>query len=130
MAEHEGSTIVDVSADALFDYLSDVHNLPKYFPRMTSAQPAEGEAVQVTARMPDGQAVEAEAWFRVNAEHHRIEWGSKGSNDYHGWLQVRGQGGPSSVEVHISTERVTDGEVDRGIEETLAAVKRLVEEGV
>ena len=48
MSDYERSTTVEAEADALFDYLSDVGNLPRYFSRMTEAEPAGGEAVHVT----------------------------------------------------------------------------------
>ncbi len=130
MPQHERSQSVAAPAEALFDYLSDIGNLPRYFARMTSARPGEGETVQVTARLPDGQEVEGEAWFRVNQDANRIEWGSQGPNDYQGWLEVSGDrgGSASMVHVHISTQRVDAGEIDRGLVETLAEIKRLVED--
>ena len=55
--------------------------------------------------------------------------GSKGPNDYHGSLDVDGDGSTSSVAVFLHTERHDSGGIDRGIADTLAAVKRLVEAG-
>lgn len=127
MAEHEGTETVDAQPDALFDYLSDVSHLPAYFSRMTEASAGEGEEVHTAARMPNGEEVRGDAWFHVDDSARCIEWGSEGPNDYHGWLQVAEAPGGSAVEVHISTERVANGEVDRGIAETLANIKRIVE---
>jgi uncharacterized membrane protein len=129
MADHTGSTSVDAPPQALFDYLSEVGNLPKYFARMTSAEMGDGEQVRTSATMPNGETVEGDAWFRVDQSAQRIEWGSEGHNDYHGHLDVTGEGSTSTVEVHISTERVANGEVDAAINETLANIKRLVESG-
>jgi len=128
VTDYTGSSRVDAPADALFDYLSDVGNLPDYFSRMRSAAPGEGEEVHTVAEGPDGQTVEGDAWFRVDQEAKRVEWGSEGPNDYHGHLDVSEEGRSSRVEVHISTARVTSDEVDRGIEETLASIRRLVED--
>lgn len=127
MAEHERSLSIAAPSSALFDYLSEVSNLPKYFTRMVTAEPGEGEAVRTSARMPDGQIVEGEAWFRVDETAQRIEWGSEGSSDYRGWLEVSGDAQASTVQVAINTTRAADGEVDQGLEETLANIKRLVE---
>lgn len=117
----------------MFDYLSQVANLPRYFTRMTSAQPGDGQEVHTTARMPDGQEVQGDAWFRVDRDAQRIEWGSEGPNDYHGYLDVRpADGGHSSeVEVHVHTTRVGDGnsELQDGLRETLANITRQVEDG-
>lgn len=128
MAQHERSTSIDAPASALFDYLSEVGNLPKYFTRMISAAPADGEAVQTSARMPDGTVVEGQAWFRVQDVAQRIEWGSEGPSDYEGWLEVSGDDQASTVQVAISGTHADEDEVDRGLEETLVNIKRLVEE--
>jgi uncharacterized membrane protein len=130
MADYERSQTVEAPAGALFDFLADVGNLPGYFEQMTSAEPAGGEAVRVTAEV-DGREREGEAWFRLDREGRRVEWGSEGPNDYHGWLDVTDQGGGrSTVAVHVSTERVEDrpDEINQGLERTLENVKRLVEE--
>ena len=129
MGDFTGSTSVDVPAQALFDYLSDVGNLPDYFARLTSAKRGDGEEVHTTARLQDGQEVEGDAWFRVNEAEQRIEWGSEGPNDYHGHVDVSEAGDGSQVEVHIHTTRVSDGdsEVDQGISETLATIKERAE---
>jgi hypothetical protein len=130
MAEYERSQRVEAPAGAVFDFLADVGNLPRYFERMTAAEPAPGEAVRVRAEV-DEQVYEGEAWFRVDREARRLEWGSEGPNDYHGWLEVsEGEGGRSTVAVHVSTERVEDrpDEINQGIDRTLGNVRRLVEE--
>ncbi len=130
MADYERSQTVEAPAEALFQFVADVGNLPRYFEWMTSAEPAGGEAVRVTAEV-DGREREGEAWFRVDRGTRRVEWGSEGPNDYHGWLDVTDEGGGrSTVAVHVSTERVEDrpDEIDDGIDRTLGNVKRLVEE--
>lgn len=129
MGDFTGSTTVDVSASALFDYLSSVRNLPRYFTGMTSAEPGDGEEVHTTAKLPDGREVEGDAWFRVDDGAQRIEWGSEGPNDYHGYVDVTASGDGSQVEVHLHTTRVDDGDADveRGIQETLANIKRQAE---
>lgn len=56
MSDYERTETVDATADALFDYLSDVGNLPDYFERMTSAERGDGEEVHTTAEIDvDGQ---------------------------------------------------------------------------
>ena len=130
MADYERSQTVRASAAALFDFLADVENLPRYFEQMTAAEPAGGEAVRMRAEI-DGQTPEGEAWFRVDRDALRVEWGSEGPNDYHGWLDVTDEGGgQATVAVHVSTERVEDrpDEINQGIDQTLDNVRRLVEE--
>lgn len=129
MGDFTDSTTVDVPPQALFDYLSEVKNLPKYFARMTSARPGDGEEVHTTARMPDGTEVEGDAWFRVSDSSQRIEWGSEGASDYHGSLDVNAAGDGSEVVVHLHTTRVPDGDeqVMGGVRETLASIKEQAE---
>lgn len=128
MSDYEHSTTVNAPSQSLFDYLADVRNLPRYFESMISAEPAEGEAVQVSANV-GGVTREGEAWFRVDRADQRLEWGSEGPNDYGGRLEVTGDGDQSSVQVFLHTERTDSAGIDRGLRETLDNIKRLVEEG-
>jgi uncharacterized membrane protein len=130
MADFSGTTQVDASAQALFDFLSDVSNLPRYFARMTSARPGQGQEVHTTATLPDGQQVEGDAWFQVDADAKHLAWGSEGPNDYRGDLDVRDAGSGAEVEVHLHTTRIEDGnaEVQQGVDQTLATIKHLVEQ--
>ncbi|HEY2261109.1 MAG TPA: SRPBCC family protein [Streptosporangiaceae bacterium] len=128
MGDYQRSQDVDAPADQLFGYLSEVGNLPRYFTAMTSAEPAGGDAVRVTADL-NGTTREGEAWFRIDRERRHLDWGSEGPDDYHGYLDVTGDGESSSVTVFLHTERHDSHDIDRGIAETLATVKRLVETG-
>lgn len=130
MADFTGTTTVEASETALFDFLSDVGNLPRYFARMTSASPGQGEEVHTTATLPDGTQVEGDAWFRVDDAAKHLEWGAEGESSYHGYLDVAGQDEHSSiVEVHVHTTRVEAGDpqVQQGVDQTLASIKHLVE---
>lgn len=131
MGDFTGTTPVSVPIDVLFAYVSDVGNLPRYFSRMTSAQPGDGEEVRTTARMPDGTEVQGDAWFRVDRAARRIEWGSEGPSEYAGHLQLIPDGQGSVVEVQLHTTRARDGDrqVQDGIRETLAALKAQAEGG-
>ncbi|GAA1827886.1 SRPBCC family protein [Luedemannella flava] len=110
MPEYEQSGTVTAPPDQLFAYLADVHHLPEYFPHMTAAEPAGGEDVHVEAEV-EGDHQEAVAWFHVDEEERRIEWGSK-SGPYHGWMQVDGVDGGSLVTIHLHQEHETDSEAD------------------
>jgi uncharacterized membrane protein len=99
MGDHSGSADVGAPVGQLFDYLSDISNLPRYFTAVTSAEPAGQDEVHVVA---DGVTREGKAWFRVDRERRHLEWGSEGPDNYHGY---------------------------RGIAGTLAAIKQLVEVG-
>ena len=130
MADFSGTTTVAASEQVLFDFLSDVGNLPRYFARMDSAKPGSGEEVHTTATLPDGTKVEGTAWFRVDHDAKHLTWGSEGENDYHGYLDVRDTGNGCEVEVHIHTSRVEAGDstVQEGVDATCRNIKQLVEE--
>ncbi len=128
MADHEGTTDVNAPASKLFEYLSDVGHLPDYFTSMVSAEPAAGEAVQVVAEV-NGERVEGEAWFRVNHDQQRLEWGSEGASGYRGLLDVTGDDHTSTVTVKLHTEHGDRQQIDEGVDATLREIKRLVEEG-
>lgn len=122
----ERSVEVDAPADRLFDYLSDVSHLPEYFDSMTDAHRTDGDAVAVTAEVPGGGHQEGEAWFRVDDERRRIEWGSEGESDYHGWLEVDDRGDTSQVRVGI---HAVHDDVEDGLDRTLGNIKAKVEAG-
>ena len=95
---------------------------------MTSAEPAGQDKVHVVADVA-GVTREAEAWFRVDPERRHLEWGSEGPDNYHGYLDVTGDGATALVTVFLHTERAGSGDIDRGIAGTLAEIKRLAEAG-
>ena len=128
MGDYEQSRDVNAPAQTLFDYLADVRNMPRYFSSMTSAEPAEGEAVQVTA-VVDGKEREGEAWLKVDRDRMHLDWGSEGPNNYHGRLDVTGDDAASRVLVALHTDNVEDQRIDQGLTETLDEVQRLVESG-
>jgi hypothetical protein len=142
MGDYERSTTVNRPVDDLFDYLSKVENLPQYFSRITHAQSATGDTVEVDARLDedrqpddvpppgdpvsDGErAVHGEAWFRIDADHRKLEWGSEGPHDYHGELEVDGDTGGSRVVVRLHTLHDDAESIEQGIDETLDNIRRL-----
>jgi hypothetical protein len=130
MGDYEASTTVNLPVDDLFEYLSRVDNLPQYMSRMTEAHSVGGDEVSVEARIdPDNageRTVHGEAWFRIDAEHRRLEWGSEGQNDYHGELEVNGAGKGSTVVVRLHTLHDDAAAVEEGLDETLTNIRRLV----
>jgi carbon monoxide dehydrogenase subunit G len=130
VVDYEGTRLVRVSAESLFTFLAKAENLPRYFPRITSARPTGDEMVDVTAVIDpageDEKTVEGEAWFRVDDDRMQIEWGSEGPNDYRGDLEVTDEGDASRVSLGLHTESAHPG-VQDSLEETLDRVVQLVE---
>ena len=127
MGDHERSATVDAPPDRLFGYLSDVGNLPRYFAAMESAEPSGGGQVHTVADV-DGHRVEGDAWLTAEDGSRSMRWGSPGPNDYSGELSVAAEGGGSRVTVRLHTGHGDAGTVDRGLDETLATIKRNVEQ--
>jgi len=131
VADFFSSTAVEASEQVLFEYLSTVANLARYVPRLTSAEPGDGDDVRTVARMADGQEIRGDAWFRVDRAARRVEWGSEGPSAYRGRLEVSSKSETVWVDVHVHTTRVRDGDpnVQHGVDDTVATIKKLVEDG-
>lgn len=59
MAEYEQSMAMAASPEAIFDFVSDIENLPKYLPTTKSAQP-QGEGSLVTVHISLRGAMDSE----------------------------------------------------------------------
>jgi uncharacterized protein YndB with AHSA1/START domain len=123
MTTYTHTAEADVPANALFGFLSDPRNLPKYFPQMTTAEPEGGETVHVEAEV-HGHRVSGEAWVRPDESARTLEWGAEGPDDYHGELRVDEVApGRSRITVSLHSVRDADGdEVQQGLEHTVAAL--------
>lgn len=126
MAEYERRRFVAAPPDALFDYLSDVGNLPVFIRDMKEAHLGPGpEEVAVTAVVMDRE-VAGVAHLEVDRAARSMRWSSEGPNDYHGELQVHPADGGSEVELSVSTVRVESGEVDEALDRSLSVIARVV----
>ena len=130
MADYERTHDVETDAARVYELLSDVTNLPRYFPAITAAEPVDGgDAVQTTAVIdpPDQpeQEVHGEAWFRTDDDAQRLEWGSEGENDYHGSLTVTPNGSGATLTLQLHSETDHEG-VDASIDETLEKIDSLL----
>jgi ribosome-associated toxin RatA of RatAB toxin-antitoxin module len=136
MPEFSRSTTIEASPDELFEFLSRVENLPQYFTGLTEAHHTSGDEVHVSADPavtgghPDATgAVQAEAWFRIDAERRALAWGAEGPHDYRGELQVTPDGDNARVSLHLHTEHDAAESIERGIATTLANIEHLVARG-
>ncbi len=134
MPSYERSITIDAQPDELFDFLSKVENLPRYFSGITDAHSATGDEVHVTARIPpeatpgpDSEKVEAYATFDIDADRKTLHWGTDNEHHYHGELQVTPEDGGSRLKLRLDTEHQSDA-IDQGIDDTLNNVAELVAE--
>ena len=105
MAEFEASLVIDRPAADVFDFAAQVGNLPTFLPTTTVAEPAGPDRIHVAGDTPGGH-YDTEGLFRARPEQLRLEWGSDGTDDYSGWLQVFDSGpagaARSEVTLHLS----------------------------
>lgn len=101
MPEFEHTQRISAPPDAVFAFVSDVGNLPRYVPTTKAAQPAPGGRVRVQGEA-QGQTYDSDGYFRADESAHRIEWGSD-EGDYSGFLDIRAAGGGASeLTVHLA----------------------------
>ncbi|MDX6261326.1 MAG: hypothetical protein QOH84_3014 [Kribbellaceae bacterium] len=132
MGDYEASTTVDVSAEVLFGYLSDVEHLPDYLPQMTEAHRTDGDKVEVAAVIqPEGspqREVSGKAWIEVVEEGKKLKWGAAGAHDYHGELDIDpAPEGTSLLTVRLHTDHADGPSIDDGLQQTLAGIKTAAE---
>ncbi|WP_410586572.1 SRPBCC family protein [Amycolatopsis sp. lyj-23] len=123
MTEYRHTATADIPADELFAFLSHPENLPRYFPEMKVAEPKGGDSVHVEAEV-HGHRVAGEAWLHTDPATRSLEWGAEGPDDYHGELRINEES-PTSSEITVtlhSVREADDGEVQQGLERTVAAM--------
>jgi uncharacterized membrane protein len=141
MSEYVHTITVSSRAQHIFDFVSNVDNLPRYLPTVKQAMPQGSERVRVKGEAA-GQQYDSDGYYRVDNSRKRIEWGSDGENNYRGWLEVKGNSGDATatVTVHLSfeprpdlAERYDQQTGDRhrtiqdGLENALQSIKYLCE---
>ena len=98
----EYTDYIDVAAppDAVFSFVSDIENLPKYLPTVHAAHPQPNERVGVDGEA-NGHPYSSDGWFKVDQAGRSMSWGSDGENDYSGKMTVSGNGSGSKVECSL-----------------------------
>ena len=137
MAEYERSIIINADPQTIFDFVSDVRNLPRYLPTTHNAEPQGEGRVRVQGEA-EGHAYDSDGKFRADPENFSLQWGSDGERQYKGWLEIDGDDGGSQVTVHLTFGQEGDGDspvdqqagvskVNEGIEASLKSIKNIVE---
>jgi hemerythrin-like domain-containing protein len=136
VTEYRSDTVVNAEPAALFAWLSDVNNLPRYMSQLTSARALTGGEVAVAAHIetPDGERdVQGRATFDVDKANRRITWSSEGDNHYRGELSVASDEDGSRLMIALTTERAAaagmGGEIQQELTDTVDRVRSLVEPG-
>ena len=87
MSDYSHSIEVNVPADRLFEFVSDIGNLPKYLPTTKAAQPQGEGRVRVQGEA-DGHRYDADGRFEAYAAQRKLQWSSDGEHQYAGRLEV------------------------------------------
>ncbi len=139
MQDFEKSKTVNANPDKVFQYVSDLKNLPQYLPTLHRAEQTGGDRIHLQGEAA-GKKYDDTGFFRADPQQRRMEWGSDGESGYNGWLEVKEASGGSEVTVHLSFDSqnqslqkmdkaVGDHEkaVNEGIENTLQSIKNQCE---
>ncbi len=130
--EYEENITVRAPAARIFDFVSDVSNMPKYLPTTKHAETQGTDRVHV-AGSAHGHDYDADGFLRADRGKQRMEWGSD-EHDYSGWMTVRENDGAAAVTVHISMHKKPGGahapspaDVREGIRKGLESIKQQCE---
>lgn len=129
--EFEASIYVEADADAVFDFVADISNMPKYMPTTKSAQ-SQGEGRVRVQGGGDGFSYDSDGYLRRNDQTNRLEWGAD-EGTYNGWMKVDGENQGSEVTIHLSFKNGADYEqipsqhVNEGLQSALQSIKNEVE---
>jgi hypothetical protein len=98
MTEYEASRPMDAAPEVVFDVASDLEVMDDWMPRDVHVVSADPPEVTVSHGDDTDRAL-----IRAQRDQLRVEWGTRDTDEYAGWLQVTGSGsGPSEVVVHLS----------------------------
>lgn len=99
--DFEQSISVNASADRIFEYLSDVRNVPEYLPTVKKADRQADDRIHTQGQVGE-HTYDADGHFNIDRQRQKIEWGSDGENEYGGWMEVNDSGNnQAEVKVHI-----------------------------
>lgn len=133
MNDYEQTLSIHASPEAIFEFVADVANLPRYLPTTHSAAP-QGPGRVVVDGEAKGHAYHADGFMRADRDALRLEWGSD-EGHYSGWMQLVDDSGHTSVTVHLTmrekpgsgAQRPSDADIDEGITAGLESIRNHVE---
>ena len=127
MPEYTDTIDVSAPADAVFKFVSDVENLPKYLPTVHHAHPQAGERVEVEGEA-NGHAYNSDGWFKVDEASRTMSWGSDGENDYSGKMTVTGDA--TSAKVACSLRFTPTGETKESMDKNQGGPSAAMTDGL
>ena len=126
---------MEASPDAVYDFVADIRNFPKYMPTTKSAQ-SQGEGRVRVQGEAHGHKYDGDGYLRRNSDTNRMEWGAD-EGYYNGWLEAKPEGDSSMVTVQISFRGAPPGsdpdnapppeEVDDALKKALESIRNFVQ---
>ncbi|MEU7135108.1 SRPBCC family protein [Streptomyces sp. NPDC046261] len=128
MSEYERSRTMPALPEHVFDQVNNVNRLSSWLPADLHVRAEELPAVTVHE---DRTGEDERALFRADPRQMRVEWGTRDSGNYAGWLQVAGIGsGASEVTIHLSFFEEGDDPGEGVVVDALAGSLERLEEQV
>jgi uncharacterized protein YndB with AHSA1/START domain len=100
VTEYEAARTIEAPPELIFDVAYDPATMDEWLPHDVHVESADPPEVTVT----HGPNADRErALVRGDRDQLRVEWGTRDTDEYAGWLQVTGiETKPSEVVVHLS----------------------------
>jgi uncharacterized protein YndB with AHSA1/START domain len=139
MSEYMSMITVNCPSYEVFEFISDVTNMPQYLPTVHRADFQPGDRVEVEGEA-NGRHYVSDGWFDVSEDSMRMTWGSDGENKYSGHMQVVDAGDKSQVTVGLRFEPKPhqeaefrrqmgsrDAAIQEGLNKALQSIKNVCE---
>ncbi len=126
--EFEASKYVGAKSDAVFEFVSEISNMPKYMPTTKKAEAQGTDRVRVQGG-GEGFQYDSDGYLRRNDENNRLEWGAD-EGHYNGWMEVKDQGEGAEVTIHLTFKNqdgIPSEHVNEGLESALSSIKNYLE---
>jgi uncharacterized membrane protein len=135
VAEFEQSIVINAPAEDVFNFVSNLNNLPKYLPSLQHAQSSGPDRLRVQGAS-DGQGIDAPGFFRVDPAEYFMEWSAETEHNYSGWLEIQELDDTCEITAHISfrpspnsaAQMRQDGHTDEAIESELRSALMSIKE--
>ncbi len=127
MSHYESELKVEADPDAIFAYVKDPANMPKYLPTVHGAHD-QGEGRVAVDGEAAGHEYHSDGWFEVDDAARTMSWGSDGETKYSGRLTVRPHEDHGHVRVDLEFQPNPGQE--RAFEEQTGDRDRTVQQGL
>lgn len=108
MSDYQHSVDILAPPQDVYEYVSNPDNFPAFLPTLRNAEAKESGAIEMSGQV-EGHPYKTRGEFHLDPDERAMHWGSE-SSEYHGQLQVTGDGLNSQLSVKISFADGSDTE--------------------